>query len=80
MNHQQPVPMMMVPTRVQALAPHETLELHELVALKSNTLIKQKEVVTMIKDPELRNLYLRSIAVLERDIRELAGLLQRSPF
>jgi hypothetical protein len=58
------------------LAPHETIELHELLSLKTTTLVKQKETVGKIVDPQLRQLYLQSIQMTEKQIVELMHLLQ----
>lgn len=58
------------------LAPHETIELHEMLALKTTTLAKQKEIVAKVMDPQLRQLYLQSIRMNERQIVEMMHLLQ----
>jgi hypothetical protein len=58
------------------LAPHETIELHELLSLKTTTLVKQKETSGKVMDPQLRQLYLQSIQMTEKQIVELMYLLQ----
>jgi len=57
------------------LAVHETLELHELLAEKANTLIRLKKAVPKIGCPELRQLYMMAIQANETDITQLVGLL-----
>ena len=61
------------------LAYHETLELHELVALESNALIGLKMMVRDVPNQELKNLYVTTIKVLERYIKELLQFFPRAP-
>ncbi len=61
------------------LAPHETLELHELLALKSNALIQMKLILPKIKDPELKQIYLHAIQGTQHAITEIMHLLQHRP-
>ncbi|BCJ88486.1 coat protein F [Effusibacillus dendaii] len=61
------------------LAPHETLELHEILAFKTNGLMRQKMALPHIHDPELRRLYMESMTATERHIREIVELLQHRP-
>jgi len=63
-------------TRPHRLAPHETLELHELLASKNTQLFNQKRALAQIADPELKKIYMESIRLCENHIRELVGLLQ----
>ena len=62
------------------LAPHETLELHELLAFQSNTLIRQKKTVKKITDPGLRRLYIQSIEGLQMNIAEIVKELEHRPY
>ena len=55
----------------KTLAWHETLEVHELTAFQTNGLLKLKMSVRKITDPELRNIYLKSIDELEDNLSEL---------
>ncbi|OCA89931.1 spore coat protein [Bacillus sp. FJAT-27986] len=61
------------------LAYHETLELHELVAFASNALVGLKMKVRDVPNQELKNLYLTTIKVLERYIKELLQYFPRAP-
>jgi spore coat protein F len=58
------------------LAPHETLELHELLAFKNVNLYNMKKALPHITDPELKQIYAECIHVCDSHIRELASLLQ----
>ncbi|GLG00286.1 hypothetical protein Alches_03250 [Alicyclobacillus hesperidum subsp. aegles] len=60
-----------------SLAMHETLELHELLAMKSNRLAQDKRTVAKITDPQLRDMYLTCIQVTTKQIQELAALLEQ---
>ncbi|WP_273365781.1 coat protein F [Alicyclobacillus herbarius] len=67
-------------TRGHHLAPHETLELHELLAFQANNLARQKMVTGKIHDPALCALYLEAISAGERCICELMEALKaRAP-
>lgn len=57
--------------KVEHLAWHETLDMHELVAFQANALILLKKNIGQVKDNELRELYRFSIHVLECNLKEL---------
>jgi hypothetical protein len=61
------------------LAPHETLELHELLVLKTTAHVKMKETVAKVADPQLQQLYLQQIHVTQLQIVELMNLLENRP-
>jgi similar to spore coat protein len=61
------------------LAPHETLELHELLVLKTTALVKMKETVVKVADPQLQQLFLQQIHVTQLQIVELMNLLEKRP-
>jgi spore coat protein F len=64
---------------VQHLAWHETLEIHELVALQAMCLMKLKKSIHQVADPDLRNLYAQSIRVLDGNLRELLAFYPQAP-
>ncbi|MGF7029512.1 hypothetical protein J2T17_000417 [Paenibacillus mucilaginosus] len=68
-----------IQTPTGRLAPHETIELHELLNFKSLSLIKMKQAVGHIADPQLKQLYLQNIEMTEAQIVELLQLLQYRP-
>lgn len=61
------------------LAWHETLDLHELVAFQTNGLVKLKTSVSEIRDPQLRNLYVQTIRILETNLQELIAFYPQAP-
>ncbi|WP_099157433.1 spore coat protein [Virgibacillus ndiopensis] len=61
------------------LAWHETMEIHELVALQSIALMKLKSSVDKIQDGMLRALYLQTIKDLEMNITELIQFYSLAP-
>jgi hypothetical protein len=81
MQHQywgrpEPEPAMPAEQVRRRLAPHETLELHELLASKNAQLYNMKKSLPHIADPELRQIYAESMQVCSQHIRELVTLLQ----
>ena len=63
----------------QHLAWHETMDLHELVALSWVGLIKLKKTYREVQDPELRHLYGFSIQSLEHHLLELTAFYPAAP-
>src|SRR5213080_2592369 len=61
------------------LAWHETMELHELVALQSIGLMKLKMAVRKVSDPQLKELYLLTIRGLENHLNELVKYYPSAP-
>ncbi|WP_425490373.1 spore coat protein [Heyndrickxia vini] len=61
------------------LAWHETLELHELMALQANCLMHLKKSVKKVTDPELNDLYVSSIRSIEKNLKELVPFVKRAP-
>lgn len=53
------------------LAWHETLELHELVAMETNHLITLKKSVKKVSDPALKNLYMMAIGCCQQHLQQL---------
>ena len=62
-----------------SLAYHETLELHELVAMESNMLITLKNEVGNVPDQELKNLYGATIKVMQRYLKDLLVFFPKAP-
>jgi spore coat protein F len=61
------------------LAWHETMELHELVALQTAQLVAFKKKLPSLQDPGLRTLYTETIQSLEHNIRELLYFYPLAP-
>jgi spore coat protein F len=61
------------------LAWHETLDMHELVALQTNGLIELKRTVNNVQDITLKNLYVQTIRALESNLQELLAFYPKAP-
>lgn len=61
------------------LAMHETLELHELLAMQSNDLVEGKKMAGKVTDPALRKLYLECTQQTESYINDILKLLPARP-
>lgn len=61
------------------LAWHETLEIHELVALQTNHLIDLKQSIKLVKDRELHTLYRGAVTGTERNLEELLPFYPHAP-
>ncbi len=66
--------------RQKALAPHEALELHELITFKNISATKSSAMAALVKDEELREIMQQDFRVSQVHIRELSDLLQQSVF
>ena len=60
------------------LAPHETLEVHELLTFKNVCYTKAQAMETMVQDEELRKLLQADVRNGQEEIKELKGLLLRN--
>ncbi len=61
------------------LAWHETLELHELIAFQSSSLIAFKKNMGEVHDPALRTLYGEAIHGVETNLQELLRFIPAAP-
>jgi similar to spore coat protein len=59
------------------LAPHETLELHEIMMFKNVCLTKSKTMQALVQDEDLKTILQADVKNSAKDIQELQGLLQR---
>ncbi|MFC4619075.1 spore coat protein [Camelliibacillus cellulosilyticus] len=65
--------------RATHLAWHETLELHEMVAMQSTAIIKCKLFIEGIQDQTLKSLYIQVITDLEHNVTELLNFYSKAP-
>ncbi|WP_449539812.1 spore coat protein [Ferdinandcohnia sp. Marseille-Q9671] len=65
--------------RQKTLAWHETLELHEIVAFQSIGLIKLKDAIGKVEDPQLKELYGQTIKDLEANLNDLLVFYPMAP-
>ncbi|MBS4173984.1 spore coat protein [Bacillus sp. FJAT-49736] len=61
------------------LAWHESLELHELLTFQANCLIQLKMSVRKVIDHELHDLYLYSIKLVEKNLKDLLPYTANTP-
>lgn len=63
---------------LQGIAPHESIELHEILSFKNICLTKSLTMSPLVSDNELKAILQQDVAVNERHIKELRGLLERA--
>ncbi|MDF2630523.1 MAG: spore gernimation protein GerQ [Symbiobacteriaceae bacterium] len=63
----------------QTLAPHESLELHELINFKTLCLAKSKLMQGMVFDTDLKALMQKDVEQSKRALAELTSLYQDAP-
>ena len=61
------------------LAWHETLELHEVVAMTAHYLAEFKMQLENVQDPTLRGLYMETIRSLEQNTLDLLPFYEKAP-
>lgn len=62
------------------LAPHESMELHEILNFKTLCLAQSKLMQGLVFDQDLRALMQKDVEQSIRALQELAGLYQQVPF
>ncbi len=67
-----------MPHQEQRLGVHETLELHELLNLKTNCLAKAVQMQNQVNDPELKSMLQRDADSSRRHIDDLQRLLSQT--
>ncbi|MDY0396929.1 spore coat protein [Virgibacillus halophilus] len=65
--------------RPDHLAWHETLEIHELVAMQSTALMKMKNFTPEIKDKELKKIYQQGMKTLGNHLETLMKFYSMAP-
>ncbi|MNW24004.1 hypothetical protein D3C74_07150 [compost metagenome] len=64
----------------QSLAPHESLELHELLNFKTLCLAKSKLMQGLVFDQELKDLMQKDVEHTSQAITELQAVYAKAPF
>lgn len=59
-------------------AMHETLEVHELAALKTVCLTKSKTMQILVSDPELKAIMKQEVELSARHLQQLEAILSRA--
>jgi similar to spore coat protein len=62
----------------QAIAPNESMQLHEIITLKNTCLTKLITTAPLISDEELKTILQEEIQVSQRHIEELRDLMRKS--
>jgi similar to spore coat protein len=62
----------------QELAPHESIELHEILTFKNVCLTKSVTMSPLVTDMELKSILQQDVERTERHIRELRALLEHA--
>ncbi|NMM64894.1 spore coat protein [Clostridium sp. P21] len=63
----------------QTIAPHETMQLHELLTFKDLCLTKSVTMSLLVSDEELKTILKNDAATLKQHIKELSELMTHSP-
>lgn len=70
--------MTMTTAAKDALAPHEMLQVLEVLTLKNVCLTKSKTMQALVQDEELKTILQTDVKNSAKDIMELRGLLQKA--
>lgn len=62
----------------QAIAPNETIQLHELLTFKNLCLTKSVTMAPLVSDEELKSIMKNDDATSKQHIKELSGLMKNS--
>lgn len=62
----------------QRTAPHESIELHEILTFKNVCLTKAVTMSALVSDNELKSIMQQDIATTKGQIKELRGLLEHA--
>jgi similar to spore coat protein len=62
----------------QGIAPHESIELHEILTFKNVCLTKSIAMSKLISDNELKSILEQDISTTQQHIRELTDLMRQS--
>jgi similar to spore coat protein len=62
----------------KSIAPHETIQLHELLTFKNLSLTKSVTMSPLVSDAELKSILNQNASTTKQHIEELRGLMQQS--
>ena len=62
----------------QGIAPHETMQLHELLTLKNLCLTKSVTMSPLVSDTELKSILQQDVTTTQQHIKELKNLMEQS--
>lgn len=61
-----------------SIAPHETMQLHELLTFKNLCLTKSITMSPLVSDAELKSILQQDVTTGQQHIKELRGLMEQS--
>ncbi|MDQ0255257.1 hypothetical protein J2S74_002639 [Evansella vedderi] len=64
----------------QKLAPHESVDLHEIINFKTLCLAKSKLMQGLVFDQDLKNLMQKDVEQTIKDLSDLQTIYERAPF
>jgi similar to spore coat protein len=59
-------------------APHETIQLQELLTIKNLCVTKSSTMSILVTDEELKSILQNDVATSQQHVKELSGLMERS--
>jgi similar to spore coat protein len=62
----------------EVIAPHESIEIHEILAFKNVCLTKSLTMSALVSDAELKSILQQDVTTSERHVKELKGLLEKT--
>jgi len=62
----------------QGVAPHESVEIHELLVFKNICMTKSITMSPLVSDEELKAILQQDVSLSQAQIQELAGLMEQS--
>lgn len=65
---------------IQKLAPHESLDLHEVINFKTLCVAKSKLMQGLVFDQDLRELMQRDVKQSIQDLSDLQAIYEKAPF
>ncbi|OAA95138.1 hypothetical protein [Clostridium coskatii] len=65
-------------SKQSAIAPHESIEVHELLTFKNICLTKSITAAKLVSDSELKTILQNDVSTTKRQIQELKEIMERS--
>ncbi|ADK15017.1 MULTISPECIES: spore coat protein [Clostridium] len=65
-------------SKQSAIAPHESIEVHELLTFKNICLTKSTTAAKLVSDSELKTILQNDVSTTKRQIQELKEIMERS--
>lgn len=62
----------------RATAPHETIQLHELLTMKNLCITKSSTMSVLVSDEELKSILQNDVTTSQQHVKELSELMKHS--